>query len=148
MPSWGSCRANCRFGRPPARPPPRPPVAHDDDDRCGGKGIGGAKNVLDQRQAARSVQNLGKAGFHPCSLAGRKDDQVERVHRRFRALAAALSRGRVGEIAEFDQPNGAARGPDPDVQGRGFPEFSVMACLQVVERLWGIAFDASATDMM
>ena len=60
-------------------------VADDDDDRGGGKGIRGAKNVLDQGQAARGVQNLGKTGFHPRSLACRKDDQMERIHRRFRA---------------------------------------------------------------
>ena len=60
-------------------------MADDDDDGGGGQGIGGAKDVLDEGQAARGVQNLGKTGFHPRSLACRKDDEVERVHRRFRA---------------------------------------------------------------
>ena len=59
-------------------------VADDDHDGRGGNGIGRAKDVLNQGQAGRGVQNLGKSGFHPRSLACRKDDEVERVHRRFR----------------------------------------------------------------
>ena len=38
-------------------------VADDDHDRGGGKGIGGAKDVLDQRQAAAACRTLGRRDF-------------------------------------------------------------------------------------
>ena len=65
-------------------------VADDDDDGGGGERVGGAKHVLDEWQAGRGVQNLRKTGFHPRSLAGRKDDEVERVHRRLPGPARGL----------------------------------------------------------
>ena len=91
--------------RDPAVPPARACTASACDRRRRrrrrARALGGAQHVLDERQAAAGVQHLGQRGLHPGALAGRKDDDVERVHRLFRARPRPGPAGASMQIAEL-----------------------------------------------